>query len=856
MGYRSLIVFCAVLAALLAAPAVASAADLTTVKTSTQSYGHAGGRIVARATVKARTRVRKASTLRFYLSSDQVRDSADLLVSESVRVGRLRARRSSRAAVIVSVPQTAKVATYYLIACADDLSVVAETNETNNCRSSKAGIQLTADTMTSRRLIDAAVERGQITPATGLAYRVYAAFGDPRLPARLDGDDIGAVGDDAALRAVTAAWPTLPRKIRAALRPFYRPPLYKGSWAGRGAALAAPQAGAARCDSDEELRDKFYVNVPTANGKVRIWWRNGTPYSAKLGTAASRIAKEVNNSIWPKLTALMGRAPLSDAGVKCYHGEDGRYDIYLYFDKDLKGGASALTIAYDPARCTHTPAFTVVDVRQRTTRWEIAHELFHAIQFAYTYHSSCKDYEAMDEATATWAGNYVYPSDDLEHEYLGLLSRINGLYGSFGFVGYNDWTFFYSMTQHYGNASMRKLYANTESFDDIDAIDHTVPGGIDHFWPVFIADSWNQAPLLDSSFWKWDVIDDKPCGYACVEDANTALYPGTHAHKMRLILDMGGMEKNDLSDYRFEDPNVRYIKFKNPGYGAPKGLSLLVLVQFADGHWSRPDWLHRDKVTFCRDDPSENVKRIVTWYGNSLHPKSSWQQARVSGEGEFEIRDACESYTYKILSASLTTHATGSPGNDPCALGGFTTTETRQLTSQPVTQPTPLVSKLESKTVNGTRYVSGKIEASIKIFYKDSVTSCQFTPTGIASCSFNAPEQSYAGNVRFDVDYQPWTKSTAQLKGSWDVPPAEIGVASGSYVTNCIFPYLYFSFPPEESVANVPLTQFTGTTEQTIAFSGSKKFEKDEGGGYKTTVTYDWVMKIKYLRVDENGNPL
>lgn len=213
-------------------------------------------------------------------------------------------------------------------------------------------------------------------------------------------------------------------------------------------------------------------------------------------------------------------------------------------------------------------------------------------------------------------------------------------------------------------------------------------------------------------------------------------------------------------------------------------------------------------------------------------------------------------YLYKILGATLTTDAKGTQGYDSCALGGITTKEERTLSSTLIGQPTPLVSKLDPKRVNGSRYVSGKIQASVRTSYVDSVDSCQFSTNGIEPCSFASPTQTHDGNVLFTVDYQPWADNTATLRGSWYVPDAEIGVASGSYSTNCEFPYMLFSVPPDETAVDVPLPKFTGTGPQTISFSGSKHFEHEDIAGYPNKMDYTWSMSITYQRVDENGNPL
>ncbi len=77
--------------------------------------------------------------------------------------------------------------------------------------------------------IDAAVASGAITPEQGLTYKVFAAFGDPRLP----GQYVGSVPDPLAeppLDDVTAQWSQLSAGVQATLGPFLIPPFHQGSY--------------------------------------------------------------------------------------------------------------------------------------------------------------------------------------------------------------------------------------------------------------------------------------------------------------------------------------------------------------------------------------------------------------------------------------------------------------------------------------------------------------------------------------------------------------------------------------------------------------------------------------------------
>ena len=55
----------------------------------------------------------------------------------------LGAGATSRGTVTVTIPAGTPAGTYRLLACADDRRVVAESNETNNCRASTTTVKVT-----------------------------------------------------------------------------------------------------------------------------------------------------------------------------------------------------------------------------------------------------------------------------------------------------------------------------------------------------------------------------------------------------------------------------------------------------------------------------------------------------------------------------------------------------------------------------------------------------------------------------------------------------------------------------------------------------------------------------------------
>ncbi len=83
-----------------------------------------------------------ASTTRFYLSANATWDSSDRLLSGSRAAPGLAAGASSSGSTRLVVPSGTLLGTYFLLACSDDLKVVAESVEGNNCRVSTGTVRI------------------------------------------------------------------------------------------------------------------------------------------------------------------------------------------------------------------------------------------------------------------------------------------------------------------------------------------------------------------------------------------------------------------------------------------------------------------------------------------------------------------------------------------------------------------------------------------------------------------------------------------------------------------------------------------------------------------------------------------
>jgi hypothetical protein len=77
-----------------------------------------------------------ASTTRYYLSTTASKTGSSTLLTGNRSVPSLAPAATSSGNASVTVPSTLPSGTYFLLACSDDIKLVSETNETNNCKAS------------------------------------------------------------------------------------------------------------------------------------------------------------------------------------------------------------------------------------------------------------------------------------------------------------------------------------------------------------------------------------------------------------------------------------------------------------------------------------------------------------------------------------------------------------------------------------------------------------------------------------------------------------------------------------------------------------------------------------------------
>ena len=410
-------------------------------------------------------------------------------------------------------------------------------------------------------LIAAALAQNAITAEQALSYRVFAFFGDPRLPAAYEGPP-SALPDHQLLREVAGKLPTLSPATQDLLLPFLLPPIYQESWhAQQLAPAAAPGLAAGRmralASALREGRSATSVNCrvaqnPTgwlrlATAHFNIHYPDVQPGNGAEANIAQAIAAVVEDA-YASLTGVLGRYPISDLGRAC-NGGDGALDIYLnYF---MAGAQFAATTTY-PGACEATPSYIAINSSQplfrvdaaqrpgdagvlRAVKAVLAHEIAHVLQFTMDRQAACDDYVWADEGTAQWAMEHVDSTFDLEDGFTHLttaatrsgsfllrylsrdhLSSIEkpGADEQIADHGYAEYLFFQYLARQFSPAVIRQVHDAQVGQASVEAVASALAshGGFKAVWPDFARTLWigRAEQVLDY----WSVQDRYDYGLA------------------------------------------------------------------------------------------------------------------------------------------------------------------------------------------------------------------------------------------------------------------------------------------------------------------------------------------------------
>src|SRR3954447_12724049 len=137
-----------------------------------------------------------AAAVGFYLSANAKRDGQDVHVKGGARIAKGRRSGTPRVSAELRIPGGHALGAYRVIACVG-----------KSCAASRKPLTVTRTPVGTAQLVDQGIAAGKLSPEQGLLYRVFAAFGDRRLPAAYAGDD--TAHEDTVMRDVAESWPKL-----------------------------------------------------------------------------------------------------------------------------------------------------------------------------------------------------------------------------------------------------------------------------------------------------------------------------------------------------------------------------------------------------------------------------------------------------------------------------------------------------------------------------------------------------------------------------------------------------------------------------------------------------------------------
>lgn len=542
-------------------------------------------------------------------------------------------------------------------------------------------------------LIEEALADGDLDEETATLYRLYAAFGDDRLPAEFEVG--GYVDAGVAVRKARASFDSLSAAGQEAVRPFLIPPIYEGTWYQDSAEGQATEAFIPKGDPPlgcDAVPDPLWDSIETGN--IRVWWSTLRPAHSKVAFA---VLNELETKVWPKLTALMGGPPPEDLAEPSIvnDGCSSHYDVYVINIQARPNGGLPYWAYVDEhdhgSGCDAWPSYMVVggnaSIDATRRKYAMAHEFMHSMQLSYRSCLTDDHVHWLAESTATWTVDHVEPTatdpikppDHFEHLYAKQtffnapdqpIYRVDGDHEYGAYI----WPFY--LTKSGGNDSfIPDLWSGVAEAQDLPAVLATmnglVSGGFDEAFPEFMLRVWNEEPVWtiepESNFNKWDSMT------ATVSNANpkgltevSANLGGQKDRKILLTLAVEPMAA-ELVHVKFDDSSVHSAMFSN-GYtfdlkeGAvpefpididssdyatelddseKKGRHIWALVK-QDGMWLEEAYDLTDVafVPICQDVPDEAVEEMIFIFTNAnwednvpATPKSDGPRLFISNMG-------------------------------------------------------------------------------------------------------------------------------------------------------------------------------------------------------------------------------
>jgi len=464
---------------------------------------------------------------------------------------------------------------------------------------------------TSFDLIEKDLAAGTITKEQAVLFKLTAAFGGGKLPKIYQGVVNASAPDSDELRRdiqwVMNNFEQLDGTLQEKLRPFILKPDDPGSFfnpANSGKeqsvleklALTKPVYAS---DSQWQTLGFSVAGKPDA-GTIYYYedvlTADGIPMRQKAATVKESLEKA-----WPMFKSLL-------------HTEPGRHLAFYLTDLKLATSNQAGSAFYLQNKQTREllTFFIHVDYSQSGDYLKSvsAHELFHIFQ----YHCM-KEYETLEawwlqEATAVWAENYVYPLVNREHTYLDLFfgSLEEQFVNKGGGKDYSGYMLFLYLSERFcNNAMIADVILSSQGYDVAAYMVNALPD-FPALFGEFALWNWNAKPwkrYSDNGTFPakrpyGTVLENLALENAAVKEDGIVLSPGAIGYKY----------------YHITDNNIKRVKFDFTDVTWDGSLHVQALYKVGD-QWLLRDCTEMNSVIFCRSKPSENIKGVVLVFSNA-----------------------------------------------------------------------------------------------------------------------------------------------------------------------------------------------------------------------------------------------
>ncbi len=465
---------------------------------------------------------------------------------------------------------------------------------------------------TSFDLIDNDFESGTLTREAAVLLKLTAAYSSDKLAKKYRGaaPNISAPHSDALRRDIQWVmnnFEEFDEPLREKFRPFILRPDDPNSFFNpdnknkEGSILQKLAFTRTAYASEQRWKSLDFAVSGKPNAGTIYYYENALTADGIPMKQKAAAVKQALEKAWPMYKGLL-------------HNEPDRHLALYLMDLQIATSNQAGAAYYSQDKTTKELLNFYIGVD-----WSLsgdylksvsAHELFHIFQ----YHSM-REYEELEawwlqEATAVWAENFVFPLVNREHSYLDFFfgSLEDQFINKGGSKDYAGYMLFFFLSERYRNDSIiADIILTTKGYDIATYIMNALEDFPDTY-AQFALWNWNAKP--------WKMYSDNGT-FPAKRPYGTAL--------QNMVLQNAAIAEDDIvlppgaigyKYYHIADNNIKRVKFDFTDMPWDGNLHVQALYKVGN------QWLHRDctdlnSVIFCRSKPSEKIKGVVLVFSNA-----------------------------------------------------------------------------------------------------------------------------------------------------------------------------------------------------------------------------------------------